>query len=153
MNKILLILSCAFLTLSASSQDIPIKANIILVHGVSFKEVVNTLLDRGYSISKIDSNFNTVETEPKDIPNQGMVQQMILKVRVKDSITTITGLFGFPANTNNQYRAGSLGAMIAGVDMPIANFKMWGKRKKPTAWTVMNNFALSFNKPVEYLVQ
>jgi hypothetical protein len=133
-----------------NAQEIPINTSVILVHSITFKDAVNRLLDSGYSLKKIDSNFNIVETEPKDIDNGGFIQQMILKVRVQDSIATITGLFGFPDNTNGQFKPGSIGAIISGVDTPIQNFKAWRHRKRITPFGHMNNFALSFNKPVEY---
>lgn len=126
--------------LSLQAQDtIPVKASVILVKGVSFKEVVNQLLDRGYSMSKIDSNFNTLETDPYEPKYKtGLVHRMIVRARVKDSTAQFTATYG-------------LGYNAQAAD-PVANFKMWRNSNK-TPWYELNSFALSFNKPVEYLVQ
>lgn len=152
---IALVITAIMLTLGyvCRGQDIPLNSNLIVVHGVDFKQVVNRLLDSGYFIKKIDSNFNTAETELQEFNNNGVMQQMFLRVRVKDSTAFISGLFGFRDNSDGRYQPGSIAAAIGGVENPIANVKAWKKRKKPTPFTMMNNYALSFNKPVEYLTQ
>ena len=60
------------------------------MHGVTFKEVVNQLLDSGYLINKIDNDFSTVETEPYHPKyRSGLVHRMIIRVRVKASTARI----------------------------------------------------------------
>ena len=42
-------------TLKTIAQEIPKNANVILVKGVSFKDVCNRLLDSGYSMQTKDN--------------------------------------------------------------------------------------------------
>jgi hypothetical protein len=149
-NKNIYLILISLLLFINSKAQAPINANVILVHNIIFKDAVNRLLDSGFTIKKIDSNYNTIETDPKAWNRSGWGQQMLLKIRIKDSIAEITGLMGFEENNNNKYSPGSLGAILSGVNTPISNVKAFQKRKKPTPFTIMNNIALSFNKPVEY---
>jgi C-terminal processing protease CtpA/Prc len=73
------------------AQTIPHKANTIIVHNVSFEQCVNTLLDMGYEIAKMDKDYQTLRTEYKksDVKKiQGW--RIAIAVRVKDSVATIT---------------------------------------------------------------
>ncbi len=76
------------------SQEIPKKSNTITVTGVSFKQCVTGLLDAGFMIDKIDSNYMTVRTTfiPAKLKNgKDSECEMSIDVRVKDSVATITG--------------------------------------------------------------
>jgi hypothetical protein len=149
LNRKILALIGIILSLNGITQDtIPRKASVILVHGVAFKEVVNHLLDKNYLIDKIDSNYNTLQTQPANYDRT--LNKIVFNLRVKDSVLYVTALCGMPKD--NTFAPGSLGAQLQGIDLPVRNLGIWkGNKKSP--WVAMNNFALSFNKPVEYLVQ
>lgn len=141
MKWLLLVLMLICYTVNA--QDIPKGANAIIVKGVTFKEVVNRLLDSNYTIAKIDSNFLTVETAPTAVH----VGTMIIRARIKDSIAIITGIYRMGEKTDN--RQGTIAWLMAGNDYPIANAGLIMK-KKNSPFAIMSRFALSFSKPVEY---
>lgn len=90
--KVLLLITC-LACLRSQAQDIPKRANLIKVKPVSFRSVANTLLDAGYTFKAIDSNYNTITTNPKHYSRKvgGIVQ---FNIRVKDSTATITGYCG-----------------------------------------------------------
>lgn len=73
------------------------KDNLIIVKGISFDTVVNTLLDNGYFIEQKDMKDGTIITKPKPVnyANSGKARYeattMILYIRVKDSIAKIIG--------------------------------------------------------------
>lgn len=142
------LLGLLLLICTAVHAQIPKNANAIEVKGVSFKEVVNRLLDSNFSIAKIDSNFQTVETAPRYVYKNSYPLKLIIKARVKDSIATIQGVYG--NDNKDDFKDGSFSRMMAGVDNAIGNYPIWQHKKKPTPFTVMNNLALSFNKPVAY---
>ena len=86
MKKLFLILSLAI----AANGMAQVKGdNTILVSGVTFKQVVNALLDEGFKIEKIDSNYNTVRTEWKEHVKYSF--NYYFDIRVKDSTASITG--------------------------------------------------------------
>jgi hypothetical protein len=144
-----LLFALAFVSCSvAYSQSIPKDANTIIVRGVTFKEVVNRLLDSNYTIDKIDSNYQTIQTAYR-LTGKGVVK-MSLRIRAKDSTAFIAGTFRY--GEKSDYMEGSIGWLAAGGDNPIANIKQW-QHKPNNPFAIMNGLALSFNKPVEYLKQ
>lgn len=144
----MLLLSLAVCCSAVLYAQIPKDANTIIVKGVTFKEAVNRLLDSNYSISKIDSNFQTASTEYKQY-SKGR-EKVSIHVRVKDSAAFITGTFRY--GEKSDYPEGSIGWIAAGGDNPIANIKQW-QHKQISPFSVMNNYALSFGMPVEYIKQ
>lgn len=141
------LLSLLLLISVAYAQDIPKNANTIIVKGVTFKDVVNRLLDSNYSIAKIDSNFQTVETAPHEVYKNSTPFMMIIKVRVKDSTAIFQGLYG--NNNKEDFKEGTFSRYMAGVDNVIANYSLWKNRKR-NPFKTLNNFALSFGKQIEY---
>jgi hypothetical protein len=94
MKKIHLSYLCFFVVVSASAQQ---KGdNTIHVKVVDFRKVVTAVLDAGYVIEKIDSNYQTLTTEPKNYkPGKGGLIR--LAIRVKDSTAIITSDMGLRA--------------------------------------------------------
>lgn len=131
-----------------NAQEAPLNAIEIEIKGITFKELVNRLLDSNYSMNKIDSNFQYVETAP--IKRAGATGSFTMKVRVKDSSAFLNGTIRFGDKTD--FRANSIGWHLAGSDYPLINSKAW-KRKKYNPFKVMNNYALSFGKPISYKVK
>lgn len=113
--KILLI-AFLFLATAYYSQDIPLKSNEIRVLGVSFREVVNKLLDSNYILKSVDSNYYVVTTEPKFYKNKSEYK-IRLNIRIKDLIAIIKGWYGY--ENNGEFKPGSIGAIAAGVDNVI----------------------------------
>lgn len=143
-----LLLIFAFISCSPKIQYdplIPKNANRIVVKGVSFDEVVAGLLDAGYSLDKVNKDYQTVKTEYRNMCEK-CVPQMYYEVRVKDSIAIIRGkwrsngdiLFGIKSkkDEDNAYQFDIKYNLNAAVP-------------KET-WRRMNNFAHRFNKPVSY---
>lgn len=86
--KTLLLFCLLIITSAAQAQN---KGdNTILVKGVTFDQVVNTLLDQGFKIDKIDKDFKTVRTEFKE-PNPKYSYKVSYDIRVKDDVAIITG--------------------------------------------------------------
>jgi hypothetical protein len=109
--------------------------NQIIVKGVSFSQVVKCLLDSGYRIREIDSNYKTVSTAfrycagTKNILSSG---NMSIYVSVKDSTAFITGIW---------YN-----------DLGKLGFQQLVETKGflSIPFEVMKDFALSLGPPVEY---
>ncbi len=143
--KILFSVLAFFIVGIGKGQEIPKKANTIIVHGVTFSEVCNALLDSGYNIDKKDNDLQTVRTEAKQYPKYWNATY-IIDIRVKDSIAYISGKLTAPPQGglfNNEpifYQTKK-----DGVPYPKSLFTV--------AFIWMNNIALSFNKPVEYSIQ
>ncbi len=75
-----------------SAAQIPKKANTIIVDGVTFEKAINTLLDMGYKIDKVDKDFLTAATEFKQPGNKKIKGwEIAISVRVKDNTAIITG--------------------------------------------------------------
>lgn len=122
--------------------QIPKNAKVISVKGVGYEEVVHRLLDSGYVIEKRYNDLQTAKTEPRQYPKYWNAKY-VLSVRVKDSIAYLSGtivageLFQNDPISNHVNRKGeTLPKSIYGYP-----------------FLLMNKFALSFNKPVEYLKQ
>jgi hypothetical protein len=103
--------------------------NTILVKGVTFDQVVNALLDKGYKIDKLDKDFKTVKTEYCECRPK-YSYQILLNVRVKDSVAAISG----KASNRN-------------IEIGIENQK-WGLYKY--SFDDMNNLAKSLKGELSY---
>src|SRR5665647_306091 len=85
MKKILILLLLPCFAIAQNKND-----NTIIAKGVTFKQVVNTLLDADYRIDKIDSNYYTIKTEYKKLCTE-CLPEIMFDIRVKDSAATIRG--------------------------------------------------------------
>lgn len=134
------------------TAQIPRNANTIIVKGVSFSEVCSQLLDKGYSIDKKDDQLQTVRTEPKKYPKYWNAAYKI-NIRVKDSLAYISATFTAPYE-NPLTPAANKQEPLWNND-PVTNRtnnkgKPQSKSLEGYAFSLVNEFALSFNKPVEY---
>ena len=130
--------------LSLLAQDIPKGANTIKVTGVSLKEVAKALLDGGYTFEKVDSNFQSIETGFKQ-SKKNKQMELSLYVRIKDSAAIITG---------KTFDAGMTGANFMGTQVSkeeATSDIAYTSGNFVKVFNEMKAFALSFNKPVEYL--
>lgn len=86
-NKFLTLL----FALASSSAFSQVKGdNAVIISGVNFDQVVNTFLDKGFKIDKIDKDYKTLKTEYLNYrPDYNYY--IYFDVRVKDSTATITG--------------------------------------------------------------
>ena len=146
-------LFCLFFPLLTFSQEAPKGTNLIKVKGVSFKEVAETLLDQGYTFMKIDSNFNTITTDPKDNSRRtsGMIQ---INIRVKDSVAFITGYCGWTAGDftdNPGYTGDKLLDVALGGKGEIRNVGMKRSILKDS-FGAIDKFAKSLGGKIEYVV-
>lgn len=87
MKKLLLI---AGLLISLNGMSQKNKENTIIAAGVTFRQAVNVLLDNGYIIDKLDSNFYTIKTEYKKFCPD-CLPQILLNIRIKDTFAVIKG--------------------------------------------------------------
>ena len=145
MKKILIVVLLAF-PIFISAQEVPKKTNVIIVHGVTFDEAATALSDHHYRIAHTDRTLQVMTTEKVQSLKHSNVY-LSINVRIKDSIAIITGV------ASNNIGVGSYGIYSAPPEYkPIAK---QGSKKSPAlnAWEELNEFALSFNKPVEYLVE
>lgn len=136
------------------SAQIPKDANVIIVKGVAYEEVLNKLLDSGYKIETRDKELKTAKTENKVYPSSWNAAYRI-HVRMKDTIAYLSGTFTAP------YSSAIFGSNDKDPlfkDDPVYNLSNnKGETKKkslpgmPFLW--INRLALSFGKPVEYLKQ
>ncbi len=99
-----LILFLPLLCISQNRND-----NLIVSKGIGFNQIVEILLDNGYNIDKIDSNYKTLKTEYKKLCSD-CIPEIMLEVRVKDSIAFMKGkwrsnggLIGNVLSGNNDY--------------------------------------------------
>lgn len=138
-----------------AAQTIPPKANVIIVKGVSFMEVCNSLLDHGYAIKTKDNELQTAITEPQKYPkywNAGYV----INIRVKDSAAYISGTFTAPFSSYAIVGGAGRGSLWNGDPVYHHTNRKGVTHPKSLIgypFTLMNEFALSFGKPVEYRVQ
>lgn len=126
------------------SQPVLKDASVIKVKGVGFLEVCNALLDSGYTIASKDNDLQTAKTDIVDFPKLWNACY-IIHIRVKDSVAYISGTFTAPGRTGGLFK-----------DEPITNVvnrKGETLRKSVSGYpfTILQSFALSFGKPVEYL--
>ena len=139
-------LTLLFLLLSFISSAQPKKANTIIVKGVQFKEVANALLDAGYEIAKSDSSLGTIKTEYKLGTGELKYVKVSIFVRIKDSVATITGKWYNTIVMNafaSKFTTEDNESLI--VQNTNGGYKL--------CFQEMNKLALSFNKPVEYLIK
>lgn len=108
------------------SQEAPKHTSVIQVKNVSFASAVNTLLDAGYTIDKLDKDFQTVTTERKAMyKNSGWY--ISINIRIKDSTATIKGICGFTLMSlkgefdKNEYVIENRGS---GNSLPKESFRM-----------------------------
>jgi len=112
----------------------------IMVKGVTFKEAADMLLDSHFLIDKKDEILGTIKTERRDINYEKQKGGfIILTIRIKDSSAYINGNCGIDMTS---FRQGIL-------EYRIENRGMKGSVIKD-AFNLMNEFALSFKRPVEY---
>lgn len=107
----LIIAIALMLPLFASSQ-IPKGARQVLVKGVTFREVADSLLDNGYQFDKIDSNFLTIKTQARN--------GFVMFARVKDSVCVLTGEYNENPLSND---GGIDGQFFKAVNLFAASFK------------------------------
>src|SRR6478735_5573081 len=85
-----ILIAFIFFSFTASAQDIPKKANTIIAKGISFNEVINQLLDKGYFVDKADTAFNLITTKETTCKlNKGVF--VTYMIRIKDSSVIIKG--------------------------------------------------------------
>lgn len=97
MKQILLLSTFAIVCCAVSAQ-IPPKAKTIIVKNVGYLEVLNLLLDKGYTIESKDSDLQTATTAPIKYPRYWNGAYKI-QVRVKDSTARFTGVYMCPYDT------------------------------------------------------
>lgn len=126
-------------------QAPPKRCSLIRVKNVTFKEAVTSLLDAGYFIEKIDSNFLTIRTEPQDYSKTkgGMIS---IDIRIKDSTAFITGHCGL---TRGDFDSKGGNLMTVRYYYEIENRGMKGSIMKES-FDKLNEFALSFKKEIVY---
>ena len=121
---------------SFSQNTIPEKSNAIKVTGITFREIANSTLDAGYILEKVDSNFQTLRTEYKERAGENKRMKVRLMIRVKDSVATITGEWYNALFTEEKY--------AKKIEYTFGNTK--------SCFEEMNQFAMTLNRPIEYLV-
>lgn len=137
MKHVLCGLLIVFTGLFVNGQGIMKNANTIVVNNISFDTVVSTLLDKGFYIEKKDKDDRTIKTEPKPIKQNSPIL-VSMYIRVKDSRAYISGTFTID------------GMKDFGIS-PIQNKGMNGSPLR-NSFNYLNQFALSFGKPVEYKI-
>lgn len=135
--KLLLLL---FLPVFTFAQKLPKKTNTITVKNISFQEAATALLDAGYTIKQSDKELQIITTDEKKMC-KNCVKYTQINVRIKDSVAVINGYWistifaknGLTDADRYPIEAGTIGVV------------------KET-WKLMNDYALSFNKNVEYSI-
>lgn len=146
-----IILLCALVPVIAIGQ-IPRNAKTIVVKNVSFADVCGQLLDKGYSIEKKDDQLQTLRTENRKYPKLWNAAYKI-DIRVKDSTAYISGTYTAPYEDPLTIAAAKREPLWN--NEPIyhrtsSKGKPQSKSLQGYAFGLLNEFALSFNKPVEY---
>lgn len=146
--------SFLFFVSATSFSQIPRDASVVIVKGVTFNQVCSALLDSGYRIESRDIEMQTVKTENKLFPIAWNAAYRI-HVRVKDSTAYLSGTFTAPYSTAI-FGSNTKDPLFK--DDPVYNLtNNKGETKKKSLPAVpfmeVNKFALSFGKPVEYMVQ
>lgn len=136
-----------------ATAQIPRNAKTIVVKNVSFEQVCNQLLDKGYAIEKKDDQLQTVRTEYKKYPKLWNAGYRI-DIRIKDSTAYISGAFTAPYE-NPLTRASAKQEPLWNNE-PILYLtnnkgKPHAKSLSGYAFGLLNEFAVSFGKEVEYL--
>lgn len=129
----------------------PKDAKTIIVKNVTFTEVCSQLLDKGYAIEKKDDQLQTVRTEPKKYTTWNAAY--VINIRVKDSTAFITATFTAPYEnplTSNAAKQEPLWNNEPVYNRTNKKGVPQSKSMQGYAFKAVNEFALSFNKPVEY---
>src|ERR1044072_8329440 len=93
---------------SLNAQDeIPKKANTIIIHDITLKEIGNRLLDSGFTIKNFDTTFQSIETNTREQYHNSGLHKIIFRVRVKDSVAILKGFFG--TENNGAFAPGTFG--------------------------------------------
>lgn len=123
----------------------PKRTNLIKVTPVSFRQVANKLLDSGYQFKSIDSNFQTIKTEPKRYSRKtnGMIQ---LNIRVVENTMTVSGYCGY----NESDFSANPGKGIMDGKQEIENRGMKGSLLKES-FEIMDRFAKSLGGKIVYI--
>lgn len=136
-----------FLIVPFSMAAQPKKTNTIEIEGVSFSEVANALMDAGFTLEKVDSNFQTIRTDFKEGSGKTKWMKVRYNARVKDSNVILTGEW---------YNSMFMGSKIIGQEGTLENsvFKIENASVNPkNCFKDMNTFALAFGKPVKYFTR
>jgi hypothetical protein len=130
------------------TAQIPGNAKVIVVKNVTFPEACSQLLDKGYSIEKKDDQLQTVRTEAKVYPKYWNAAYKI-DIRMKDSAAYITATYTSPyENTSDNDRRFWKNESV--YYHTNKNGKPFPKSLPGYAFGLVNEFALSFGKSVEY---
>jgi hypothetical protein len=87
------LLVCLFLApLLSFAQDIPKFSNTIFVKGVSWRQVMDTLLNQGYVIDEQNEKDGTITTRPMQYEKTD-VREIVYYIRVSDSTAKIKGKY------------------------------------------------------------
>lgn len=137
MKKMLPFLFVSLLSTTAFSQA-PKGANLILVSGVGYDQVLNALLDKGYFIRKKDTELFTASTEPRRLKNGS---NYVIRVRIKDSTAYLSGevFTEYVHFADEKY-------------VPAVNKGLGGNPEKET-FKKVNEFAVSLRGTVDYRKQ
>lgn len=123
-------LSIALLVFTLSAFGQPRFVTQIIVP-VDFSQAINKSLEAGYTFELIEKDFQIAKTYPRLFFKPA--RTIIISLRTKDSLLVITGKI-----------------LIDGVgEVDISNKGMKGSPMKE-AFNKMNEFALSFGKPLTY---
>lgn len=135
--KLLILLALISLSYTGHTQ-IPAKAKTIIVKNVSFTDACIMLLDKGYLIERKHNDLQTATTATRPYPSTWNAEY-IVSIRIKDSSLYITGNFTSPAGAS---------------DALFKNDPLYYLKAKKSligyGFNLLNEFALAFNKPVEY---
>jgi hypothetical protein len=118
--------------------------NTITVKGIDLKQAVTALMDVGFYIDKIDSNYNTVSSIFKEGENKTKWMKMRFFIRIKDSAAVITGQW---------YNDMLVGQKVLGADMTIENLteKIEYTTGNPkNCFNDMSTFAKTFGREISY---
>jgi hypothetical protein len=135
-TPLLFLITIIFCSICSYSQ-VPKKANTIVVNNVSLKEAMDTLLNHNFFFDKVDSNNQTLTTQPKKI--KGLTY--VFNIRVQDSIAYFSGR----VNDNIKFMD------IEPSYSEITNTGMKGSLIRD-AFNYLDKLAHYFNKPVEYKI-
>ena len=120
-----------------SFSQIPNGVHQIVVNGVSFFEVCNSLLDSGYTIKEKDNDLQTAVTREKQFPKYWNATYHV-EIRVKDSTAYITGKVTSPLSSNEP------------IEYVIKRGKEFSKGLLTYPFILINNFAKGFERPISY---
>jgi hypothetical protein len=133
------------------TAQVPRNAKTIIVKGVTFEQVCEQLLDKGYNIEKKDDQLQTVRTEAKKYPKYWDAAYK-MDIRVKDSAAYITATYSSPfENTSPNQRSLFDNERVYNHTDKKGNPHV--KSLSGYAFGLVNEFVLSFRKQVEYRVE